>query len=188
MRIISGKFKGHKLKAFQASHIRPTTDRVKESVFNKLAGDIADARVLDLYSGTGNLSFESLSRGADFVMAVEKSAKSLRIIEENRKHLKVTEDFQVRKADVFKFLKGYVGDPFDVILIDPPFTLKIADKTMQELVNSCVLGDDSIIMIESSRHEPISDAYDGLELWDRKDFGDKVVSFYLTQTKENPNG
>ena len=73
MRIISGKYKGHQLVSFQADHIRPTTDRVKESLFNMIQGEIDGARVLDLFSGTGSLGLEALSRGAREVIFVEKS-------------------------------------------------------------------------------------------------------------------
>ena len=77
MRIISGKFKGRPLVSFQADHIRPTTDRVKETLFNKLMGVVEDARVLDLFSGTGNLAIECLSRGAGWVDLVESHNRSI---------------------------------------------------------------------------------------------------------------
>ena len=178
MRIISGKFRGHRLKAFKASHIRPTTDRVKESVFNKLASHLDEARVLDLFAGTGNLSFEAISRGAAEVIAIEKSPKSVQIIKANQAHLKVQTGFRVVKSDVLKFLAQYEGAPFDLIFIDPPFTEKMADKVMLEIRGSSVVGSDSIIMIESTKHETIGDEYGDLQLLDRKDFGDKKVSFF----------
>jgi 16S rRNA (guanine966-N2)-methyltransferase len=83
VRIISGKWKGRQLVSFKANHIRPTTDRVKETLFNILQHDIPDSRILDLFGGTGNLSFESLSRGARFVELVESHKISLKIIQEN---------------------------------------------------------------------------------------------------------
>ena len=83
MRIISGKYKGRVLTSFQADHIRPTTDRVKESLFNKWMSLVGEARVLDLFSGTGNLGIESLSRGASHVDFVELNAKSIIILKKN---------------------------------------------------------------------------------------------------------
>lgn len=80
MRIISGKYRGRRLSAFNAPHIRPTTDRVKETMFNKLMGQVEGARVLDLFAGTGNLGIESLSRGANWVEFVESNRKSLEIL------------------------------------------------------------------------------------------------------------
>lgn len=178
MRIIAGRLKGHRLKSFNASHIRPTTDRVKESVFNKLMHDIDGARVLDLFSGTGNLSFESYSRGADMVMSVESSKKSIKIIQDNIKHLKITSGIKVVSKDVLAFLKGYDGEPFDIILVDPPFTKKMAHDVMVVLSASAVLKEGVLIMIESSIHEKIEDQYGGLTLSHRKSYGDKVVSFF----------
>ena len=83
MRIIGGKYKGLYLTNFKADHIRPTTDRVKESMFNILQAQIEDARVLDLFSGTGNLGIEAISRGARHVTFVEKNKKSIQILKEN---------------------------------------------------------------------------------------------------------
>src|SRR5437870_2154456 len=118
MRIIAGKFKGRKLVSFDEEHIRPTTDRVKESIFNILAPYLDGAKVLDLYSGTGNLSFESLSRGAFSVTAVEVSKRSIQIIYRNQELLKVGDELTVVKGDAVDYLKKYQGEAFDIILID----------------------------------------------------------------------
>lgn len=179
MRIIAGRFKGRRLVAFEGKHIRPTTDRVKETIFNKLMHEIGDARVLDLFSGTGNLSLESLSRGAQFVLAVEKHRKSLEIIRQNSKDLGVLpEELQVHGQDVFQFLKSYQGDIFQVIIADPPFTQKIAHDVMQAIAQSAVHGPESLVVIESAKSERIDDSYEPFNLLDRRDFGDKVVSFF----------
>jgi 16S rRNA (guanine966-N2)-methyltransferase len=178
MRIISGKFKGHRLVSFDAKHIRPTTDRVKETLFNKLMGWTEGARVLDLFSGTGNLGIEALSRDAAFVEFVEEHPKSLRILRENLSKLKVTEGFAVEPVDVFKFLKRFSGDPFHIILADPPFTGKIADRVMTAIGESAAWGAGTIVAFESGTKESIGDAYNGLILTDRKKFGDKTLSLF----------
>src|ERR1700730_12083496 len=105
MRIISGKYKGHKLVSFQEGHIRPTTDRVKETLFNKLMGLTGEARVLDLFAGTGNLGIEAISRDAGHVDFVEENRKSLSILRENLNKLRITSGFTVYPLDVFKYLK-----------------------------------------------------------------------------------
>jgi 16S rRNA (guanine966-N2)-methyltransferase len=129
LRIISGKYKGQ-LVPFQADHIRPTTDRVKESLFNIL-GDFCDnARVLDLFAGTGSLGFEALSRGAREVVFVEQNRKSIDIIRRNHEKLRVSESLQIVNKDVLSFLRSYSGEPFDLIFIDPPFTEEMADEVM----------------------------------------------------------
>jgi 16S rRNA (guanine966-N2)-methyltransferase len=180
MRIIAGKYKGLQLVSFNADHIRPTTDRVKESIFNKWMTLLEDARCLDLFSGTGNLSLEALSRGARRVVAVEKSKQSLKILRENLEKLKVPkEDIQVVQDDVFRFLKNFDGEAFDLIFLDPPFTEKWAHELMQALAVSRVFKPGTHIMIESGTKEAISDQYSPLELLDRRAFGDKTVSYFV---------
>ncbi len=189
MRIISGKWGGRRLLSFRADHIRPTTDRVKESIFNRLQPYLPEARVLDLYAGTGNLSFEALSRGAAYVESVENHRKSIQIIQSNRRHLGLDGgaggggegEQRVVCEDVMRFLRRYAGSGFDLILIDPPFTQSLADATMSALSESQVCKNGTIVVIESSGQEPIADQYGVLQLEARKIFGDKTVSFFVVE-------
>lgn len=178
MRIIAGRFRGRHLVSFKADHIRPTTDRVKESIFNKLQGWIDGSRILDLYAGTGNLSCEAVSRGAAAVDAVELSKKSIAIIRDNLKLLDIENDVRVHAEDVVKYLKRYEGAPYDLIFADPPFTEKLADATLEALATSRAVGHDTIVMIESSSHETVKESYEGLERTDERDYGDKRVTFW----------
>lgn len=178
MRVISGIYKGRQLASFKAEHIRPTTDRVKETLFNIIGSEISSARVLDLFSGTGNLGIEALSRGASYVECVEVNKRSIAIIRKNLDLLKITSQMKVVAQDVFKYLKTYKGDSFDVVLIDPPFTEKWADKSLAAISTSSVLGSQTLIVIESSRHEMLNNVYGRLSLLDRRDFGDKSASFF----------
>lgn len=178
MRIVSGKYGGRKLVSFEADHIRPTTDRVKESVFNKLMSHWEGARVLDLFSGTGNLALEALSWGAQTVTSVEKNPKSLAIIKENKELLKVGTELEIIKSDVLDFLKKYKDGPYDVILIDPPFTEKMAHSVMECLAQSQVFHSQTVIMVEYSKFERMEKSYPPLKCFDSKNFGDKLVSFF----------
>ena len=180
MRIIAGKLKGHRLKSFKADHIRPTTDRVKESIFSKLQFDIPGSTVLDLFSGTGNLSFESYSRGAEKILAVENSEKSINIFKSNYKHLKVDSSVQVVKKDVFRFIED-CQEQFDIILVDPPFTKKWAHKVMETLAENPRSVKSGWLVIESQAQERIDDVYGPYILLDRKAFGDKTVSFFTRE-------
>lgn len=177
MRVISGKYKGRELVSFKADHIRPTTDRVKESIFNKLQNNIDGARVLDLFSGTGSLAIEAISRGAESVTAVELNKKSLEIIQRNLQLLKITE-IEVLSQDVFKFLKKYSGPAFDLIFCDPPFTEKLADQLLMELSLSKVFHRESLIISESGGKETLNDEYSPLIRFDKRDYGDKIVSYF----------
>lgn len=178
MRIISGKFKGRALKSFTGPHIRPTTDRVKESLFNILQGYIEDARILDLFSGTGNLSLEAVSRGASYVESVEKHPVSIKIINENIKLLGVDREMRVLKQDVFEYLRKNTAEPFDVIFIDPPFTEVLADKVMTELSNTSLFHKETIIAIESAKREKIEVQYGALRAIDTRHFGDKILTLF----------
>ncbi len=181
MRVISGKLKGRRLLSFKANHLRPTTDRVKEVIFNKLMMNINGAEVLDLFAGTGNLSIESYSRGADRIVAVEKSPKSVGIIKANLAELKISDEIKIYPVDVFGFLKKTEEKPFDIILVDPPFTQKLADKVMTAISESSVCLPGAIIVIESTKHETIADCYSQLKLIDQKDYGDKFLSFFKNE-------
>ncbi len=179
MRIISGKFKGHQLISFQASHIRPTTDRVKESLFNILRDFIENSKILDLFSGTGNLGIESISRDAKEVFFVELNKKSIEIIKRNFDKLKITSNFKLIPSDALKFLEKYNDEPFDIIFADPPFTEEMADEVMEIASKSKAFGDHTIMAIESAKREKIQDTYsNNVVLKDRRFFGDKVLSFY----------
>lgn len=191
MRIISGKYKGHQLTSFQADHIRPTTDRVKETLFNKLFNkvindsffEIDDAHVLDLFCGTGSLGLEAISRGAGFVTFVDLSKKSLEITKRNIEKLKVPqEQYKIVLKDVPGYLRQYQGEPFKLILVDPPFTKKMAHEVMLAASQSKALGPNSILTIESESHERIDPAYGDIFLIDSREYGDKTLSFFYKKS------
>jgi 16S rRNA (guanine966-N2)-methyltransferase len=179
MRIISGKFKGRHLVSFKADHIRPTMDRVKESLFNKWMHDVDDCTFLDLFSGTGNLGIEALSRGAKHITFVEKNIKSINILKENISLLKIgSEEYDIFVKDVIAFLKNYTGPAFGLIVIDPPFTEKMAHDVMQALDSSKVFDENTKIAIEAIKQERIDMNYQNLTCYDKLDYGDKSLSFF----------
>lgn len=178
MRIIAGKLKGRRLVSFDAGHIRPTSDRVKESLFNILQHDIPGSRVLDLFSGTGNLAIEAWSRDAAYVEAVESHKTSLRIIADNLRGLKLEKEIRVIKKDVFQYLRAYASEPFDIVFADPPFTEKVAHAVMEAMASSKVCRVGGLVVIESSKHERMDDNYGVFKLLDRRDFGDKSASIF----------
>lgn len=178
MRIIGGRLGGRRLASFKADHIRPTTDRVKESLFNIIGQTLEGFRVLDLFSGTGNLAIEALSRGASYVEAVEKHPRSLSIIHKNLSELEISKSIRVVKGDVFSYLKKYRGDAFDLVLVDPPFTEQLADSVMEEIARSGVWQRSTLVVIESAAKEKLLDQYLELLCVDRRDFGDKMLSIF----------
>lgn len=179
MRIISGKYKGHHLVSFKADHIRPTTDRVKESLFNMLMSEVDDAFVLDLFCGTGNLGIEALSRGARFAIFVDSHRRSLEITQKNLEKLKVPKDsYRVVQSDVLKFLKSFKEEAPDIIFADPPFTEKMAHAVMEAADQSPAFKETTVLTIESAGKERIDTEYKTLERFDAREYGDKVLSFF----------
>lgn len=180
MRIIGGQWKGHNLVSFNEDHIRPTTDRVKESLFNIIQNHISqDSKILDLFSGTGNLGIEALSRGCQHATFIDDNIRSIQILKKNLQKLKVSSDsYKILKSDVFLFLKNYSMAEFDTLFIDPPFTKKLAHSVMSALAVKEDLQNESLIAIESVKGEKIEDSYNKINLIKRKSFGDKILSIY----------
>lgn len=185
MRIIAGRWRGHPLVSFKGDHIRPTTDRVKETLFNIIQMDVDGARVADMFCGTGNLGIEALSRGAAHVLFVEKNPKSIAITRENLEKLKVPkEEYDIKGQDVIRFLKEYDGDPFDIIFADPPFTEAMAHEVMEAADQSRAFGANTLMAIESARRERLDDDYATVSRTDAREFGDKILSFFRKKSQK----
>ncbi|MBO9666945.1 MAG: 16S rRNA (guanine(966)-N(2))-methyltransferase RsmD [Bdellovibrio sp.] len=183
MRIIAGKYRGHQLVAFKADHIRPTTDRVKETLFNKLQFQLEGANVADLFCGTGNLGIEALSREASFCTFVEKNPKSLAITRQNFEKLKVPASaYKIVNMDVIAFLKSYSGEPFDIIFADPPFTEKMAHFVMEAAGESAAFGVNTTLAIESQAKERMEDRYGKVVRFSKKEYGDKILSMFCHES------
>ena len=193
MRIIAGKYRGHQLVAFKADHIRPTTDRVKETLFNKLQFQLEGANVMDMFCGTGNLGIEALSRDASFCTFVEKNPKSLTITRQNLEKLKVpSNQYKVVTMDVLAYFKSYEGAAYDIIFCDPPFTEKMAHFVVEAASASKAFGEHTILAIESERKERMEDRYGSLVRYAKKEFGDKILSMFCHESaleeEEGSNG
>ncbi len=178
MRVISGKYKGQHLVDFKADHIRPTTDRVKESLFNIIQSEVENAVVLDLFSGTGSLGIEAHSRGAQKVTCVESNKRSLKIINENLEKLKIKEGVEIVNADVFDFLKEVPQFRYDLIFIDPPFTEVLGARIMTDLAASSIFSDNVTVAIETGTKEPLALEYGPLKCVTQRVFGDKTLSIF----------
>lgn len=149
MRVISGSARGKKLISAEGLDVRPTLDRVKESVFNMIAFDIPDATVLDLFCGSGALGIEALSRGAKHAVFVDKSSRSIAVTKENLASTRLTEYAEVVLSDSMDFLKT-TDKTYDIIFIDPPYQAQLYDGVLQEIVNRKILNPDGIIVVESA--------------------------------------
>lgn len=149
IRIISGQWRGRKLEVLDAEGLRPTTDRVRETLFNWLMYDIAEVRCLDLFAGTGALGIESLSRGASFVEFIEKSKPASQAITLRLSMLKVPLGrASVKCMDADKYLQAPPNKPYDVVFLDPPFALDLLPSAISLLSEPGWLSPNAFVYIE----------------------------------------
>ncbi|KAB8286952.1 DNA methyltransferase [Bifidobacterium avesanii] len=187
MRVISGRFKGFQLPTAKTG-TRPTTDRTKEAIFSHLDswGVIDDARVLDLFAGTGALGIEALSRGAKELVAVEAAGPAATLLGKTFAALKTSRAWdngmsaRAMRTKAESFAAGYAGPGFDLILIDPPYAMETAacNRLLADIVANGVADPNAIIMFErSTRSEPLT-APDGWEITQSRDYGETAVVYF----------
>lgn len=150
IRLISGQWRGRKLPVLNAEGLRPTTDRVKETLFNWLAADIRDSRCLDVFSGSGSLGFEALSRYAQYVMMIEKEPVSARQLQKNLETLSC-QAADVMCQDALSVLAQPCRHPFDIVFLDPPFRKDLLPAAIGLLEEQGWLSDQALIYVERER-------------------------------------
>lgn len=154
MRVISGSARGIKLEALEGLITRPTTDRVKEATFSMIHMKIYGSTSLDLFSGSGALGIELLSRGAETVAMVEEHSKAREIILTNLKKTNLIEKANVVGEDVYRFLNQYQGKPFDLILMDPPYFKGHIRQCLDIIENRNLLAEDGLVVVEHDVSDP----------------------------------
>ena len=182
MRVIGGKYKGLKLLPPDNTKIRPTSDRLKESLFsiitsNKYKINIDNCNVLDICSGTGSLGIESFSRGANAVYFIDKDHNSINLIYKNISKLnidiKLENKIKIIKDEATKALKN-INEVFQIVLIDPPYNSNITEKCLFKLKKLSLINQDSYVFTESSKTEDFN--YDGYEILDIKIYGNSKLT------------
>ena len=153
MRVITGSARGRKLKTPANADIRPTTDNVKESVFNIIQFDIEGRRVLDLFAGTGQLGIECLSRGAAEAVFVDQSAEAVKLVKENLKSCGMSAP--VFREDALSFLRRCGS--FDLIFVDPPYDAGLYEPVLKTINSVDILSDGGIILCEARRQTALPD-------------------------------
>ena len=175
MRIIAGKYKGLKLNEFEFDNIRPTIDRVRESIFNKIQFNIVGSAVLDLFGGTGAVSLEFVSRGAEKVFTVDNNKNSIKLIKQNFAKAKADLNlFEMSYEDALKKFKGKYK--FDIIFLDPPFNTDLGIKALNLIVEYGLLNEDGVVVYEHFQDEKY-DFPDGLQVIDERKYGTVKVSY-----------
>lgn len=178
MRVITGSAKGLRLKAPRGWSTRPTGDRVKEALFSILGSHVVEARVLDLFAGTGNLGIEALSRGAATALFVDTSAECSKIIRENLMHTRLVEGGEVWRRDCIGALRQLIAaeQMFELIFCDPPYNKGFVAQVLELVDTSAVLRAQGVLVFEHSAHEPLV-ATKSLQCFRQQTYGETRVSF-----------
>lgn len=154
MRVITGTARGRRLKELQGNDTRPTTDKVKEGMFNILQFDIEGRKVLDLFAGTGQLGIEALSRGAEHATFVEQRNDAVRLIRENLEVCDFTGVSRVVTGEALGFLSS-VREKYDLIFLDPPYDSELAEKAIAHIARHDLLAPHGIIMVETDKDKQL---------------------------------
>lgn len=172
MRIVGGKYKSRVLAEVKFDNIRPTADKVRESLFNILQNVVYGAEFLDLFCGTGAMGIEALSRGASRAVFNDADKNSIKLLKKNLDKLGVSESYQIYNTDAISFLSR--GDKFDIIYIDPPYKSDLGLRSLRVTLNA--LKDDGVVIFEDEK--PFDEQIDGLNVTDRRKYGRVHLTFF----------
>jgi len=178
MRVIAGKAKGHQLKVSKGTVTRPATDLVRGAIFSILENITDDwTQVLDLFSGSGALGIEALSRGAGWVDFVEREPRCCGIIRQNLEKTGLATQAHVYCCSVAKAL-SFLDKEYSIILMDPPYSNSSIGNLITQLATSKLVGTNSIVVVTHSPHLPLDSTYDALNLVKEYRHGDSCIAVY----------
>ena len=180
MRVVAGEYRGRRLKALTGDNTRPTTDKVKESIFNMIGPYFDGGWVLDLYSGSGGLAIEAVSRGAEKAVCIEKNGAALKIIHENVEVTKERDKFIVKKMDADKALAHLsdLGQPFDIVLLDPPYAQQKIVEQLQTMLEANLLSKHSVVVCETDKEVSLPETIGALYKSKASVYGITQITIY----------
>jgi 16S rRNA (guanine966-N2)-methyltransferase len=178
MRVIAGKFKSRRLKGTPPAGIRPTSDKLKETLFNVLGARIEGATFLDGCAGMGGIGIESISRGAGFVYFVDQSRRACQVIRENLNSLVVQQGFRILEMDLLKALT-VIDTPLNIAFIDPPYERNdLYQGCLEHFESASLLAPDGLLIIEHSKRKELPDTAGRLRKFRSLVQGDAALAFY----------
>ncbi|HXG93949.1 MAG TPA: 16S rRNA (guanine(966)-N(2))-methyltransferase RsmD [Blastocatellia bacterium] len=186
MRVIGGIYRGRRLRAPAGLEVRPTSDRLRESLFNILAPRIEGSRFLDICAGTGAVGIEALSRGASSATFIDRSRRSIAAIESNLRALGIEDEATVINRDAAAALKRLADEEqqFDIIFFDPPYASEIYSQVMRQLGTSSIIADDSIVIVEHRAKTPPATDYGKLKIYRVVRQGESALAFYAVASAQ----
>lgn len=183
MRVIGGKCKGRRLVPVKGASVRPTSDKVREAVFNILPRELSSKRALDLFAGTGAMGIEALSRGAAEASFVDADAAAVQVIRKNLSVCGFSVQARVYRRDVRSAVGALSrrGESFDLIFIDPPYDSALVEETLKAIDGAGILGPGGIVVAEASKRVSIGAGFASIALVDERKYGDTVIYFYTVK-------
>ncbi|NMB76709.1 MAG: 16S rRNA (guanine(966)-N(2))-methyltransferase RsmD [Myxococcales bacterium] len=179
MRIVGGELRGRRLFGPKASDVRPTSDRVREAIFDLLGPGPLSGRVLDLFAGTGALGIEALSRGCERAVFVESAPAAAAVIRRNLETCRLLDRARIARADVARFLSGTDPDrPFALILLDPPYRQGLAQEALSAITSGEWVAPAGVVVAEAEKGAALPERVGGLGLAKHKIYGDTAVFIY----------
>lgn len=184
MRVITGSARGRRLKEPEGRDIRPTTDQVKEAIFNIVQFDVEGRRVLDLFGGTGQLGIEAASRGASEVVILDSDSRAVRLIRENVALCGL--DIKVIHAEAISYLSR--GGRFDLLLVDPPYDSSLAEEAIKAMKEFDILSEGGIMICETRRETQLPEPGAPYAKGREYRYGKVKLTVYKKETRENDDG
>ena len=187
MRITAGRAKGRQLAAFRGLDIRPTSDLVREAIFDLIGQDFSGAKVLDLFAGTGILGIEALSRGASWGLFIDDSAKSIKLIKRNLSRCGMDLSGITLRWDLTKGLpwkSSLLKQRIDLVFIDPPYRKGLIPPLLQELCDRKILATPSLVVAESSKTEMLPESVGELQIYKTKTYGETKICIFRREDDE----
>ena len=178
LRVVAGEFGGRPLKTLEGKTTRPTTDKVKGAIFNMIGPFFDGGRVLDLFSGSGSLAIEAISRGMSSAVLVEKDRRAQAVIQENIKMTKSEEQFQLLKMDAARALTQLTGQ-FDLVLLDPPYAKEQIVANITQLEEQGLLSEEVMLVCETDKDVDLPEEVSNFGIWKQKTYGISKVTVYV---------
>lgn len=183
MRVISGEYRGRKLKSLPGENTRPTSDKVKESIFNMIGPYFDGGQVLDLFSGSGSLAIEAISRGMDHAVCVDRSYQAIKVIQDNISMTKEPKKFEVIKGDASKLLSRFAaeGKSFDLILLDPPYAKQEIVDQIEQMLTLGLLSKDCRVVCETDKKFVLPETIGTLQQTRQQVYGLAAITIYRNE-------
>lgn len=177
MRIIAGTLGSRNIETLKSDLSRPTSAKIRAAIFDHLGSNFSSGKMLDVFAGTGAMSYEALSRGFDKAVLIEKNYRAMSVIKDNVKNFNLKERVDMIQADSYQHLKN-IEDSFDLIFIDPPYKYDKLEEVIDLVASLEILKNKGYCIIETDRRYDLQDEYKSLKRYRSKNYGNTTIHYY----------